>query len=197
MAARQLTPKQQRFVDEYLIDLNATAAYKRAGYQARTDNVAASSASELLRNPKVAAAIAAGKAARAQRTAVTADAVVQELARLAFSRMRTFVRWGPDGVTLNASDTLSEDADACVAEVSQTTTQSGGTVRFKLHKKEQALRMLGQHTGLFKERESLEVLLGCLPAELAAAVRQELARLLSGGGGAPGGGQQPVAPVPG
>lgn len=51
-----LTPKQQRFVAEYLIDLNATAAYKRAGYKGK-GNAAESSASEILSNPKVSAAV--------------------------------------------------------------------------------------------------------------------------------------------
>lgn len=51
-----LTAKQQRFVAEYLIDLNATAAYKRAGYRA-TDNAAEAAASRLLSNVKVRAAI--------------------------------------------------------------------------------------------------------------------------------------------
>jgi phage terminase small subunit len=77
MAADALTPRQQSFVAEYLVDLNATAAYKRAGYKAKSNAVAASSASDLLRIPKVAAAIAAAQAARAARTNVTADAVLK------------------------------------------------------------------------------------------------------------------------
>lgn len=51
-----LTPKQSRFVDEYLIDLNATAAYKRAGYKAQ-GHVAEVSASEILSKPEVAKSI--------------------------------------------------------------------------------------------------------------------------------------------
>lgn len=74
-----LTPKQQRFVDEYLTDLNATAAYRRAGYAARTDNAAAASASALLRIPKVAAAVAEGQRARAERVELTQDMVVAGL----------------------------------------------------------------------------------------------------------------------
>ena len=48
-----LTPKQRLFVNEYLVDLNATAAYKRAGYVGK-GNVAEVTASQLLRNPKIA-----------------------------------------------------------------------------------------------------------------------------------------------
>ena len=73
-----LTPKQQRFVEEYLVDLNASAAYQRAGYTAR-GNAAEADASRLLRNAKVAAAIAAAKAQRSKRTELTADWVVDRL----------------------------------------------------------------------------------------------------------------------
>jgi len=77
-----LTPKQQSFVDEYLIDLNATAAYKRAGY-AGEGNVAEASASRLLSTVKVRNAIDALKQERANRTQITADQVLKNIARLA------------------------------------------------------------------------------------------------------------------
>ena len=75
---RELAPKQQRFVEEYLVDLNATAAYKRAGYVAK-GNAAEVSASQLLRNPKVADAIHIMKSQRASRTEVTADWMLNTL----------------------------------------------------------------------------------------------------------------------
>ncbi|EGK71919.1 Bacteriophage terminase small subunit [Methyloversatilis universalis FAM5] len=71
-----LTPRQQRFVDEYLIDLNATQAATRAGYSAKT---AASQGERLLRNVDVAAAIAAAKKARTERTEVDADYVLKRM----------------------------------------------------------------------------------------------------------------------
>jgi hypothetical protein len=74
-----LTPRQQRFVEEYLADLNATQAYKRAGFTAKNDNVAAASASALLRKSKVAAAVQAAFQARAQRTEITQGYVLQAL----------------------------------------------------------------------------------------------------------------------
>jgi phage terminase small subunit len=52
-SSQPLTPKRQRFVDEYLIDLNATAAYRRAGYSA-AGNVGTKAASRLLHVPAVA-----------------------------------------------------------------------------------------------------------------------------------------------
>lgn len=74
-----LSAKRQRFVEEYLVDLNAAAAYRRAGYTARSDNVAAVEGHRLLSDPKIAAAISAAQAARSERTLITADEVIQGL----------------------------------------------------------------------------------------------------------------------
>lgn len=71
-----LTPKQQRFVDEYLVDLNATQAAIRAGYSA---NTARQIGQENLSKPDIAAAVQARSAARQARTEVTQDTVVQGL----------------------------------------------------------------------------------------------------------------------
>ena len=76
MAARKkgLNPRQTRFVEEFLIDLNATQAYIRAGYAKRG---AEQNAAILMANHKVKAAIAEGKAARSERTETTADWVLK------------------------------------------------------------------------------------------------------------------------
>jgi phage terminase small subunit len=71
-----LTDKQQRFVEEYLIDLNATKAAIRAGYSAKTAN---EQGSRLLANVSVFAAVSAAQEERSKRTAITADQVLQEL----------------------------------------------------------------------------------------------------------------------
>ncbi|MGY2438571.1 terminase small subunit [Pseudomonas sp. SDO52101_S400] len=68
-----LTPKQQRFVDEYLIDLNATQAAIRAGYSKKT---ADQQASRLLTNVKVRAELSRSMSAREERTAITQDYVL-------------------------------------------------------------------------------------------------------------------------
>lgn len=81
MAAR-LTPAQTRFVDEYLVDLNATAAYKRAGYKA-IGNAAETNAARLLRDPRVRALIEERIAARQERTEIDQDRVLTELWQIA------------------------------------------------------------------------------------------------------------------
>lgn len=74
-----LTPKQQRFVEEYLVDLNATQAAIRAGYSART---AQEQSSRLLSNAMVAAAIAKAKEERAEATKITAQWVLEKAAQV-------------------------------------------------------------------------------------------------------------------
>ena len=71
-----LTPKQRRFVDEYLVDLNATQAARRAGYSERT---AAAIGAENLRKPQIAAAIEQAQGARSERARVTQDMVLKGL----------------------------------------------------------------------------------------------------------------------
>jgi len=71
-----LTPKQQRFVDEYLVDLNATQAAIRAGYSPKT---ADRQGHRLLKNAEIAQSVAAGREARAERTELTADWVLTKL----------------------------------------------------------------------------------------------------------------------
>lgn len=74
-----MTPKRQRFVEEYLVDLNATKAYQRAGF-AGDDNVCAVEGHRLLSDPKVAEAIAALKAERSEKTGVDAAWLLKRLA---------------------------------------------------------------------------------------------------------------------
>lgn len=75
----RMTARQQRFVQEYLIDLNATAAYRRAGYKASSDTVARVEGCRLLANPSVAAAIQVAQAERAERTRIDQELVVAGL----------------------------------------------------------------------------------------------------------------------
>ncbi|MGO4840156.1 terminase small subunit, partial [Rhizobiaceae sp. 2RAB30] len=75
-----LTPKQARFVEEYLIDLNATQAAIRAGYSQRYAN---DQAAQLLTKPQIRAAIDRKKVSRSERTEVTSDRVLREIASMA------------------------------------------------------------------------------------------------------------------
>ena len=75
----ELTPKQRRFVDEYLIDLNATQAAIRAGYSNRRGR---QQGSRLLKYSHVAEAVRAGQQMLAERAQVSAESVLEKLADL-------------------------------------------------------------------------------------------------------------------
>lgn len=79
-----MTKKQKRFVDEYLIDLNATQAAIRAGYKAENGQRASEIGHELLQKTQVSEAISEAIAERSKRTGINADRVLLELARIAF-----------------------------------------------------------------------------------------------------------------
>jgi phage terminase small subunit len=147
--ARKLTPKQKRFVEEYMIDLNATQAAIRAGYK-HMDN-----GRQLLTKTHVLDAIRAAQAKQSARTEITADRVVKELARIAFVDTRQVFTWGPNGVTLRDSSELTDDEAAIVSEVSETTTESGGTIKAKRFDKLKALELLGKHLGMFVEKKEI------------------------------------------
>jgi phage terminase small subunit len=149
-----LTPKQERFVGEYLKDLNATQAAIRAGY---SPSSAAEIGYENLRKPQIAAAISGAFKARAERTRVDQDRVVLELARNGFSDMRDIASWGPDGIAYKASGELTDEAAAAVAEITETVTPTKDgrerrTRTVKLHSKLRALELLGQHLGIFTDK---------------------------------------------
>lgn|SRR3990167_164180 len=148
MAKKKLTNKQAKFVAEYLIDRNGTQAAKRAGYSPRTSN---EQAARLLAKASVRSAVDIRSAKIDDRLAITAENIRREYARLAFADVSHVMTWGPHGVTLLKSDKISEDDRRAVAEVSQTTSAEGGSIRLKMHDKKGALDSLAKHMGLFDE----------------------------------------------
>jgi phage terminase small subunit len=145
-----LTGKQKRFVEEYLVDLNGKQAAIRAGYSA---DAASEIAYENLRKPHIAAAI---DQALATDPGVTRTRIVDELAKIAFAKPKDYFEWGPDGVTVKDSKDLDDDQAAAVAEVSQTVTERGGTIRLKLSDKQAALEKLGRTLGMFKDQVNVK-----------------------------------------
>lgn len=152
-----LRGKQQRFVEEYLIDLNATAAYQRAGYKAR-GNAAEANASRLLRNAKVAAAIQAAMAQRGERVQVNQDRVLQEIAVLSFSNIWHYTLDAQGYVAL-AADAPPEAIHAVSSIKRKVVSRHIGDdlettyeTEIKLWDKPAALRMAGLHLGMFVEK---------------------------------------------
>lgn len=165
-----LTARQQRFVDEYLVDLNAEQAARRAGYAATT---ARHEAGRLLANVGIQEALAAAMRDRSLRCQMQADEVLLSLARIARANMQDYAEWGPNGVTLKDSASMPAAAAACVAEVSQSVTQAGGRISFKLHDKVKALELLGKHLGLFLDRLKVEGQVSVEVAEVVCRTREE------------------------
>ena len=122
MAGKQrLTAKQARFVQEYMIDLNATQAAIRAGYSQRR---ASEIAYQLLQKTPVQDAIAAAQEIREKRLDITADRVVAELARLAFADTTTAVRIEGGRVVVQDTDDMDENTRRAISEYSTTSYQS-------------------------------------------------------------------------
>lgn len=147
----KLTDKQERFVEEYMIDLNATQAAIRAGYSVKN---AGKIGSELLEKTRISEAIDIKKAERSRRTGVTADRVVTELARIAFANAKNIVNFKTGGILGYAND----DDLAAVQSVKVKT--SCGNVdteerEIKLADKQKALELLGKHLGMFKDKVEL------------------------------------------
>lgn len=156
----ELTPRQRRFVEEYLVDLVATQAASRAGYSAKT---AEQQGSRLLGNAKVAAAIAAGQQKRSKRTEITADRVLGELAKIGFANMADYMRPGPNGDPYLDFSGLTRDQAAALQEVTVEDFVDGRgddsrdvrRVKFKLADKRAALVDLGRHLGIFVDKHQV------------------------------------------
>lgn len=135
---RGLTPRQERFVQEYLKDLNATQACIRAGYSAKT---AGQIGPKLVGKSWISAAIEKAKKSRSKRLDITLDRVLLELARIAYADTGKAVRVQNGMVIAEDTDTLDEDTRAAIAEYSP--TNNGPKVR--LHDKVAALKVLKEH----------------------------------------------------
>lgn len=153
MAKRQLSDQRQRFVDEYLIDLNGTQAAIRAGYSPKT---AQEQSSRLLSNVMVQEAISKAMAARSRRTGVNQDRVVLELAKIAFVKMTDVV---------DSNGRIREDATdddlSCIESIKfkESDNEFGGSVEreVKIGSKLKALELLGKHLGMWNDKLDVNV----------------------------------------
>ena len=151
------TPKQSAFVGEYLIDLNATQAAIRAGYSVKT---AKEQATRLLSNVHVAAAIASAKFERSRRTNITADRVLQELARVAFFDIAK--AFNPDGGLLPSRPDGRGHAQSALVGIELSEIRDGdgvvvGTLKkVKIADKLVALDQLARHLGLLNDKLTLK-----------------------------------------
>lgn len=153
----KLTPKQEAFAQAYIETGNASEAYRRAYEVSSTTkaNTIEKRACELLKHGKVGGRIAELQAAHQKRHEVTVDRILSEYVKIAFADAGDYFDWGPDGVTVKSKSELTPAQRAVVAEVSQTVTEKGGTIRVKLHDKQTALAALGKHLGMFIDKHEV------------------------------------------
>ncbi|MBA8904861.1 terminase small subunit [Aminobacter ciceronei] len=154
---KKLTPKQERFVAEYLIDLNATQAAIRAGYSKKT---AEKIGSENLSKPEVRAHIDAATGKRLQKAEITGERVLNAIAEIAFGDIRKM--FNADGALTRPQDWDDETA-AAVAGLEVVTVNKGEGVvehvaKIKRADRLRALDMLARHHSLYNDKLEVNVI---------------------------------------
>lgn len=145
----KLTAKQKRFVDEYLIDLNATQAAIRAGY--KKSEYTDTNANKLLENTRISEEIEKAMAERSKRTGVNQARVVNELAKIAFMNIDDVVNLDTGMV----KETVTKEDLACIQSVKIKSGEFGDEREIKFYDKKGSLELLGKHLGMFKDKVEL------------------------------------------
>lgn len=151
-----MTEKQKIFADEYLIDLNATRAYRAAYPNCKKDSSADAAARKLLGNTRIQTYITERMEERQKRTEITQDRVVQELAAIAFARATDYVEVRYNGVNstvvIKPTAELSDEQICAIAGIKE----GANGIEIKLNDKEKALELLGRHLGMWNDKINVE-----------------------------------------
>lgn len=144
-----LTLKQKMFIDEYLVDLNATQAAIRAGYSPKT---AKDIASQNLAKLNVRIEIDKRMAERSKRVGMNADRVLQELGKLAFVKIEDVI----DFETGRIKPTATSDDLAAIQSIKIKPGEYGTEREIKFYDKKATLELLGKHLGLWTDKQEIE-----------------------------------------
>jgi phage terminase small subunit len=158
-----LSDKQKRFVEEYMVDLNATQSAIRAGYSLKT---AHSIGAENLTKPEIQEAIQQRQKEISEATNISAKRILEEYAKIAFSDVREL--FTPDNNLYDIRQ-LDDSTAGAVASIEIDALlvqgmQVGETKKVKMYDKLKALDALGRHIGLFerdnnqKKNESVNII---------------------------------------
>jgi phage terminase small subunit len=162
-----VTEKQKLFANEYLVDLNATRAYKAVYKSVKNDDVAAQAGSRLLRNVKVADYISERMKEREKRTEITQDMVLKELASIAFDDIKNYLAFktvktqigvDDDGEPIIDYRTVVDMRDSDLIDtknIAELSIGKDGQFKFKLYCRDNALIQLGKHLGMFTDKVEL------------------------------------------
>lgn len=169
-----MTDAQKRFCDEYLIDLNATRAYKVAYPRCKKDETANAAASRMLRNVKVQEYISEKQKKIEKRTEITQDMVIKELAAIAFSKASDYAKLkkmkrnvpifeGEDivdykeeeytGIEFTPTDELTEEQKKALSGIKE----GKFGIQVDSCDKVKALELLGRHLGIFNDKMDVNV----------------------------------------
>lgn len=158
-----MTDAQKRFCNEYLIDFNATRAYKVAYPNCRKDETASAAGSRMLGNVKVQEYISGKQKEIEKRTEVTQDMVIKELAKIAFMDIRKL--YTENGQLRNVAD-LDDYTAGAISSLEtleeydgygDDREKIGDTQKVKLLDKTKALELLGRHLGIFNDKLNVNV----------------------------------------
>ncbi|MDX9816887.1 MAG: terminase small subunit [Smithellaceae bacterium] len=179
----QITDRMKKFVDEYLIDFNATQAAIRAGYSPDTAN---EQGSQLLARPDIRELVAEGQKEIMERTQTFQDDAVDELKVVGFSNLADFLTVKDGGIVEQKPfNELTKEQTKCIKKIKQTVRSShsaDGTIlhqtaviEIELHDKLKALELLGRHLGMFNDTLRLE---GALPLTISFEVAPQVADII-------------------
>lgn len=146
MKNKGLTPKQKRFAEEYLIDLNATRAAIRAGYSRKTANV---QGSQNLAKLSIQTEIERGLYERSKRLEGRRERLLNELASIAFTNLSDVCSWGPNGIELKPMENLSPEQKIGISQITFSYNKDGQVTGVKMHNKLRALHLLAKHMGIY------------------------------------------------
>ena len=158
-----MTDAQKRFCDEYLIDLNATRAYKVAYPNCKKDDTARANSSRLLTKANIQEYISEKQKEIEKRTEVTQDMVIKELAKIAFLDIRKL--YTENGQLKNIADIDDETAGAISSletleeydGYGDDREKIGDIQKVKLLDKTKALELIGRHLGIFNDKLDVNV----------------------------------------
>lgn len=182
---RELTPKRQRFVEEYCACWNATKAAIRAGYSEKT---AYSIGHELLRKPEILAAIKQRMEELCEAAGITTQRVMLRLAAWAFTDHRELQEWGPDAAPPCRCSDLDPDVAACVVGVKRRhrVFKSGAEVTEEELKRAdpvKAMELIGRRLGMWQDSVRVTVEdVRRTAAEVAALTDEELTAMVASKG---------------
>lgn len=167
----KLTERQEQFCNEYLIDLNATRAYKSVYKSCKKDETASAASARLLRNVKVQHYIEKRQKELQKRTEITQDRVLKELASVAFANGADFAKVvektgkraieNAEGEVVSYEEIpytdvevlLTQNVDKDKLKAISSIKQGKNGIEIKTADKIKALELIGKHIGMFKDKE--------------------------------------------